>query len=607
MQWLRPRSAWLPLLAALTPLLLIYLLTLQVIPNGSSHYFMIDAGEAQIVLNEWGSLHPTGYPLYVFSGNLLTGVLRALGVSPLAAPALVSLIWGLLALSLLFAVGLRLGLSPWLVAAGVLLFGLTRTAWIHNVIAEIYSFNLFLLLLLLSLALAPAPSTGRIFLLALVGGIALAHHRAFLTLIPPLLCAVWPALRRAGRDLPRILLICSLLGALGFLQYLWPLLRARAGAAWVYGEPSTLPALLDLILANEYGRFIGPPETFADLSANLSQVNGVLSSELSIPGIILGIAGLLLALRSRRRPALTLILTALCAWLFHVFLYRDILSALILPVTLSLVFGWLFLADAALKALSGRRAAGPLVALVALSAMALLLRHNHPFIRQLTADSTGLETVSAIERAPPGHTVMLAWGPRYFAASAAQLYLDRLEHITLVDHNGDHRAPFLDGKLITPDYSFFAHPLAWWEARLGQRVWLEAAGPRLVRLRPQPVVAAGGPDGPAPYGFFWECDRDALTLGVLWYAGRNAPTEDFSVFVKAFDAEGELLAQGDQHAPVYGLRPTSGWLAGEKLRDHYPLPVHPDEVAEVTFGLYRVNARGEFENVFEMQMVDPCS
>ncbi len=108
----RLRAPWLPVFLALIPLLLVYLATLQTIPNGSSHYFMIDAGETQIVLNEWGSLHPTGYPLYVVSGNVLTALMRALGISPIVAPALVSLLWGMLALLLLYVFGMHLGASP---------------------------------------------------------------------------------------------------------------------------------------------------------------------------------------------------------------------------------------------------------------------------------------------------------------------------------------------------------------------------------------------------------------------------------------------------------------------------------------------------------------
>ena len=66
--------------AALAILLVAYLPALQTIPNGSEHYFMIDVGETQIVLNRWGTLHATGYPLYVMLGSTAVAVLRAFGI-----------------------------------------------------------------------------------------------------------------------------------------------------------------------------------------------------------------------------------------------------------------------------------------------------------------------------------------------------------------------------------------------------------------------------------------------------------------------------------------------------------------------------------------------
>ena len=61
----------LPFIIVLAVLVPIYLSTLQTIPNGSENYYMIDVGETQNVLNQWGTLHATGYPLYVMVGNAL--------------------------------------------------------------------------------------------------------------------------------------------------------------------------------------------------------------------------------------------------------------------------------------------------------------------------------------------------------------------------------------------------------------------------------------------------------------------------------------------------------------------------------------------------------
>jgi len=79
-----------------------YLTTLQTIPNGSEHYYMIDVGETQNVLNQWGTLHATGYPLYVIVGNILVAGLRVLGVSVATAPGVTSLIYGMIALALIY-------------------------------------------------------------------------------------------------------------------------------------------------------------------------------------------------------------------------------------------------------------------------------------------------------------------------------------------------------------------------------------------------------------------------------------------------------------------------------------------------------------------------
>lgn len=591
---------------ALLLLLAACLTTLQTIPNGSSHYLMIDVGETQIVLNEWGSLHPTGYPLYVISGNALTGFLRALNVGPLVAASLVSLLWGLLALLLMFVVATRLGFAPWLATGAVLLYGLTRTVWVHNVIAEIYSFNLLLTLLLLYLTFTPVPRDRQLFLLALVGGIALGHHRAFVMLVPPLLYAIWPALRVSGKRSSKLVFAGLLLAAAGLAPYFWPLLRARAGADWVYGAPTSLSKLVDIFFASEYSRFIGPPASLPDLLRNLQQVNEVILRELSLPGVLLGGAGLLLASRAGRRSARTFLLVALCAWLFHAGFYRDILSALILPITLSLAFGWLYLVEALQKARPGPVALSILFVPAILVSTILLWRYNQPFLQELTRDPTGLETVDALEAAPAGSTVMLAWGPRFFAASSAQLYQGRLQNITLVDHNGDMRPAFHANRLITPDYTFFNQPPQWWEERLGQQVWLDGAPPGLVRIRPVPVIVEAGNSGMSDVASRLHCSPGKLVLEVVWNAGANPPLHDLSVFVKAFGSDGDLIAQGDQLAPVYGLRPTSAWLGNEQVRDFYPVIVPADRVSHVEYGLYRVKLGGGFDNVLERVLQSEC-
>jgi hypothetical protein len=188
------RHPALPLLAALTALLAAYLPTLQTIINGSAHYYALDVGETQIVLNVGGTLHATGYPLYALTGSVLVAALRLAGVSPAAAPAIVSLLWGLLALGLIYALFAHLTGRAWASAGAVFLFGLARTVWIHHAIAEIYTFGLAILAALLLLALWRQQVRGRLAWLALLGGIGVGHHRAIAFAAPALIFAAWSLL-----------------------------------------------------------------------------------------------------------------------------------------------------------------------------------------------------------------------------------------------------------------------------------------------------------------------------------------------------------------------------------------------------------------------------
>lgn len=613
--------------AVLVLLLVLYAPTVQTIPNGSDHYYMIDVGETQVVLNVWGTLHATGYPHYVMTGSALVAVMRALGVDAVVAPALVSLLWGLLALSLLYALAAHLTKGVLPAAAMTLLFGLTRTVWVHQVIAEIYTFGLLLIALLLVVALwrrpLPLPG-GRIYWLALIGGIGVAHHRATILLAPALLIAVWGELSAEPRRIPRKLLLVLLIGLVGLVPYIYLPLRDRAGGIWVYGDPGTWAGFWAQFNGDEAARFVGLPGSWAELASTVSLINTVLITDLTLPGLVAGVIGLLLALRrdSLRRAALVMLVSGALSYLFHVTFYTDVLSALILHITLSAAFGWSFLLVLAIDGVRAFLARSPrsfenqgrtllLTAFVALIITVVgavyLVAHNRLFITDLTRDPTGLQTIALLEHAPDGATVMLDWGPRHFAAGVARDVRGTLGHIDLVDHQADFAA-LAAGMLVTPDYTFYNRPVSWWQEQIGTQVYLRAAAPNLVQVATQPETIAAAVESGAGVTVHSEsvaCTGDSLLLTVEWLAG-EPPDADRSVFVHLLDADGNIIAQGDQSAPVYGWRPLTTWMAGELVHDIYPLPNLP-AAATIRYGLYFQGADGAFVNESVRSLRVACS
>src|SRR5690606_15148082 len=132
-----------------------------------------------------------------------------------------------------------------------------------------------------------------------------------------------------------------------------------------------------------------------------------------------------------------------------------------LLITLPLAFGWLHLLSVLYEQRVSLARYWPVTAL---SLALYLLLFNGAFIYDNTHDRTGEHTVAQVAASPDGATVMLAWGPRYFAVSAAQILQGRLTNLTLIDDKVDFSAIAAqvergETQLITPEYTLFTQTL----------------------------------------------------------------------------------------------------------------------------------------------------
>ncbi len=126
--------------------------------------------------------------------------------------------------------------------------------------------------------------------------------------------------------------------------------------------------------------------------------------------------------------------------------------------------------------------------------------------------------------------------------------------------------------------------------------WLPAeTGETFVLL--EPLIRVEGSDPPAPRRLDYRFG-DALRLTCaavlpgegrldirLYWQVERPLGQDVVALVHGLDAAGQLVAQNDS-PPLGGDYPTSLWLPGQTLADHYTLPLDP-AIAAVGFGLYR--------------------
>lgn len=625
----------------------IYAATLQTGINGSSDEYMIDVGEIQVALNVWGTIHHTGYPLFAILGNLFTLPLRALDlVAPAGAASLYATAWGVVALAAFGALLARLTRRPLLAAGITLVLGVTRSVWIHNVIAEVYSMSLAITALLYVVALWPAPWSGawsarrRILWLALLGGIGVAHHRAVAFIAPGLLLAIAPeviaATRRGSLRWRRTLPQAVALALLGFLPYVYLPLRARMDAAWVYGEPGTWNGFWTEFTGREANRLVTLAEGASGWLDNFTHALSLLAGELTLPGLLIAAAGLLAALIGprHRHAARVIALGSLGPFLFAVAYRTAVLpEAILMPVVMGLLFGLGLALDTLLAAARDHQREVTAMTLIGLAIWAGgLAAWRYPAIDSRVNDPTGEETIARLHRVPAGDgaVFMLPWGPRHSAAAYAHLVTHEIPDVTIVDHKADYRALLVQGRrLFTEPETFYTYPPPWatpygppsnwWTDRL-DALHLRSAAPGIVEIG-QSAWAAGDdpadgspPDGtPLVYGIIREradlrCDDDTLILRVVWRAGDQPPDANPSVFVHLTgDTPAPDPPNADRPHPVYGLYPFAQWSAGEPVTDHYMLPRLPDKT-QVRFGLYEQNPDGSFANYGETSLpVTACS
>ena len=126
-------------------LALLFGATMQRDINGSNDTYVIDTGEFQNVAAQWGTGHPTGYPLYSLTVAAFANGLRLVGVPPALGGSVLSV-----ALAILTLVGLaiflgRLGVAPPLAAVAALVPAVTLAIWVFAVVADVRAMLLFLL------------------------------------------------------------------------------------------------------------------------------------------------------------------------------------------------------------------------------------------------------------------------------------------------------------------------------------------------------------------------------------------------------------------------------------------------------------------------------
>jgi len=598
---------------------LVYSSTLMLTVSGGDSDFVVDSGEFQVALAEWGTAHYTGYPLYMLLGSPFVSLLRLIGIPPAAGASIYSLLWAVIAVGGAIVIASRLTGQFWLALGCAVVFGLSQSMWIHASIPEVYSLSMAILVVILaitfSLLNAETWDDQPGWWLALAGGLGVAHHRLIAVALPVIGLVLLPKLVRNSnwRFVARWLLIAVACFALGFLPYLDMPLRAWRGATWMYGQPGTWGGFWYIFFGTEVKDWQKPVFEAGAILINLRDMAQVLANELTWPGLAACLVGSVVAASTRltRRPAILLLGIAFAYVLFSALTRKAVLlQANLMPVVLCLTLGL----GLGLKVISKLFALIHHVALAALLLWASILFVLHrPVVLALSRNPDGVNYVARFEKldGPAEALVMSPWGWRYFALSYAQRLEGKFSQWNIVDHRADFAALTRDGDAVftAADTFYIFTADDFWKPRIGG-AHLSSAGPGLVEIRREfrayspnsPLIELG--DGIALADVAVSPpDLQGNVNVMVWWAATAKPTHDYSTFVHVSDADSisssdDVIAQGDQIAPVYAWYATSKWSPGELVREDHALTLPPDRPARlIVVGMYRRDEAGNFINL----------
>lgn len=295
---------WMGIVVGTAVGLLVSILYLSTLAPGVLYYAQVtqDSPALQVTVPNLGISHPTGYPTYTLVAHLFT----YLPVSGIAYRVnLVSAVFGVAAVVLLYLVGLKLTGRVLTAGVGALAFGVSQTFWSQAVIAEVYTLHLALLALvfLILLVWRERREDKYLFLAAFFCGLSMTNHLTSGLLIPAGLAFI--ALVR-WRELAREKILLGGLGSflIGLSPYVYLPLRASQRLPEIREDPATLGGFRDMVSGGMFQEFMfafGP----AELPGRLGLYGGYLLEQFPLALLAVGCAGAVyMLLRDRAAFAL---------------------------------------------------------------------------------------------------------------------------------------------------------------------------------------------------------------------------------------------------------------------------------------------------------------
>ncbi len=292
------------------PVLLFSLTFIVYYHNLCRNLYWMDSGEFVFHATVLGIPHPTGYPLYIQLGKLLTFL------PGLTSPFAINLFSALMASMtcvILYRVIMLLEGELLAAATAVLLFAFSFTFWSQAEIAEVYTLQTFFLALMIYLLFKFGASEDRriFYLLSFVLGMSFTHHMSTVLMVPALIFFLLVYMRVKFLDL-RTILPSLIFFVIGLSIYLFIPMRAHLPPPFNYPglhgvDPGEWSGFLWL-LTGKIVKVDMFEYTLGELGREIGFYFQVLIRDFVYAGFFLGVLGAVVQHNRDRRAFYTILL-----------------------------------------------------------------------------------------------------------------------------------------------------------------------------------------------------------------------------------------------------------------------------------------------------------
>ncbi len=236
------------------PVLLFVFVSFLYIHNLSRSVYGGDVGDLITAAFVGGVAHPSGYPLFVFLGFLLTRI--HFFPSPAFAVGLISALSGSWGVVFFYLTIKQMTKSILISVTASLILAFSYFFWFYSEIAEVFALHSFFLILLLYLTMRirEKKSLGACVLFFFTFGLSLTNHSTMLLAVPSLFMLLLQPLVSYKNKL-HVVFVAMVGSFAGLMMYLYIPIASSFHPLLNWDNVHDIPSFFHLVLRQDYGTF----------------------------------------------------------------------------------------------------------------------------------------------------------------------------------------------------------------------------------------------------------------------------------------------------------------------------------------------------------------